>query len=56
MLTLLGVILNLGVVIYLGVQLMQCMGPEQIEGLHAAQNPLILSFLAVVGLFISLKG
>jgi hypothetical protein len=55
MLTIIGVILNLGLVIYMGVQLSKCLGPEQIEGLNTAQNPLILSFVAVVALFIALK-
>lgn len=51
----LGVIINLGLAIYLGFQLSQCMGPEQIAGLNTAQNPLILSFVAVVALFMALK-
>jgi hypothetical protein len=51
----LGVIINLGSVIYLGLQLSKCMGPEQIAGLNTAQNPLILSFVAVVALFMALK-
>jgi hypothetical protein len=55
MLKVLGVIINLGIVIYIGVQLSKCMGPEQIAGLNTAQNPLILSFVAVVSLFIALK-
>lgn len=55
MLRLLGVIINLGIVIYLGFQLSKCMGPEQIAGLNTSQNPLILSFVAVVALFIVLK-
>jgi hypothetical protein len=55
MLKILGVIINLGLVIYLGFQLSKCMGPEQIAGINTAQNPLILSFVAVVALFIVLK-
>jgi len=33
-----------------------CMGAEQITGLNATQNPFILSFVAVVALFMALKG
>jgi hypothetical protein len=55
MLTVLGVIINLGLVIYMGFQLLKCMGAEQIAGLNTVQNPLILSFVAVVALFIALK-
>lgn len=55
MLKLLGVIINLGLVIYLGFLLSKCMEPEQITGLDISQNPLILSFVAVVALFIVLK-
>jgi hypothetical protein len=55
MLSILGVTLNLFIVAYLGFQLASCLGPEQISGLNAAQNPLILSFVAVVGLFMAMK-
>ena len=55
MLKILEVIINLGIVAYLGYQEASCLGPEQIAGLHFAQNPLILSFVAVVALFIALK-
>ncbi|MCE5209970.1 MAG: hypothetical protein LLG40_00230 [Deltaproteobacteria bacterium] len=56
MLTILGVIINIGAIVYLGYQAASCMGAEQITGLNATQNPFILSFVAVVGLFIALKG
>ncbi|MBN1365314.1 MAG: hypothetical protein JW976_10960 [Syntrophaceae bacterium] len=55
MLKLLGVVINLGVVIYLGFQLSECMGMEQIAGLNITQNPFIISFVAVVALFIVLR-
>jgi hypothetical protein len=55
MLKILGVIINLGIIAYLGYQAALCLGPEQIADLHFAQNPLILSFVAVVALFIALK-
>jgi len=53
--SLLGVITNIGIVIYMGYQLSQCLGPEQIAGLNTAQNPFILSFVAVLALFIAIK-
>ncbi len=55
MLKVLGVIINLGLVIYLGLQLSQYMGPEKIAGLNTFQNPMIISFVAVIALFIALK-
>jgi hypothetical protein len=50
-----GVIINLGVIAYLGFQLSQCLGPEQISDLNTAQNPLILSFVAVIALFLAIN-
>lgn len=55
MLRILTVILNLGIVIYLGFQLKSCLGTEQIAGLNVAQDPLVLSFVGVVALFIALN-
>ena len=55
MLRLMTVILNLGIVIYLGFQAKTCLGTEQIAGFNVAQDPLILSFLGVVALFIALN-
>lgn len=55
MLRILGLIINLGIVIYLGFMLSKYMEPEQITGLNISQNPLNLSFVAVVALFIVLK-
>jgi membrane protein DedA with SNARE-associated domain len=55
MLSAIGVLINLGIVAYLGYQLAQCIGPDQIAGLNTAQNPLLLSFVAVVALFIALR-
>ena len=54
MLKILGVIINLGIVAYLGYQAALCLGPEQ-AGLNATQNPWFLSFVGVVALFIALK-
>jgi len=48
-------VINLGLVIYLGLQLSKCMGPEEIAGLNTAQNPMIISFIAVIALFMALK-
>jgi hypothetical protein len=55
MLRILTVILNLGIVIYLGFQLKSCLGTEYIADLNVAQDPLILSFVGVVALFIALS-
>lgn len=55
MLTTIGALINLAIVVYLGVQAKSCLDPEQIAELNVAQNPLILSFVAVVALFIALK-
>ncbi len=55
MLKVLGMVINLGLVIYLGLQLSKCMGPEEIAGLNTAQNPMIISFIAVIALFMALK-
>jgi hypothetical protein len=51
----LGVLLNLGIVAYLGYQSASCLGHEQIAGLNAWQNPWILSFVGVVALFLVVK-
>jgi hypothetical protein len=55
MLRIMTVILNLGIVIYLGFQAKSCLVTEQIAGLNVAQDPLILSFVGVVALFIALS-
>jgi len=55
MLRILTVILNLGIVIYLGFQLKSCLGAEYIADLNVAQDPLVLSFVGVVALFIALS-
>jgi hypothetical protein len=55
MLRILAVILNLGIVIYLGFLAKACLGTEQIAGINVAQDPLILSFVGVVALFIALN-
>lgn len=54
MLRILTVILNLGIVIYLGFQLRSCLGTEFIVNFNVAQDPLVLSFVGVVALFIAL--
>lgn len=55
MLRILGVILNLAIIVYLGYEAGLCMDAEQITGVNITQNPLLLSFIAVVGLFITMK-
>ncbi len=55
MLSAIGVLINLGIVAYMGYQLTQCIGPDQVASLNTAQNPLLLSFVAVVAMFLALK-
>jgi hypothetical protein len=55
MLRIMTVILNLGIVIYLGFQAKSCLGTEQIAGFNVTQDPLILSFVCVVALFLALN-
>ncbi|MGO8716668.1 MAG: hypothetical protein ACLPSL_08840 [Smithella sp.] len=55
MLKILGVIINLGILAYLGFQAKACLNPEQLTDVNIVQNPLILSFIAVIALFIALK-
>jgi hypothetical protein len=53
MLSILGVLINLIALIYLGFQAATCLGPEQIEGINTLQNPYIISFVGIIALFIS---
>lgn len=55
MLKILGVLINLGVVGYLGFQAQSCLPSEQMADFNIVQNPLVLSCVAVVALFITLK-
>jgi hypothetical protein len=55
MLKILGVIINLGIIAYLGFQAKSCLSPEQLTDTNILQNPLILSFIAVIALFIALN-
>lgn len=50
-----GVLLNIVIVAYLGYQSASCLGPDVIEGVNPGEHPLILSFVAVVSLFIASK-
>jgi hypothetical protein len=52
---LLGLALNLGIVAYLGYQLSSCLGDTEIIGSDMSQDPMVLSFVAVVALFMVLK-
>ena len=55
MLKILGVIINLGVIAYLGFQAKSCLSSEQLTDANIVQNPLILSFIGVIALFIALN-
>lgn len=50
-----GVILNLGLIAYLGYMAGTCLRPDKIDSLSIVQDPFVVSFLAVVALFFSLK-
>jgi hypothetical protein len=51
----LGVLINLGVVAFLGYQAATCLGPEQVAGLNIMLHPGILSFVGIVALFIVVR-
>jgi membrane protein DedA with SNARE-associated domain len=55
MLKILGAVINLGIVTYLGFQAKSCFSPEQIANLNVEQNPMVLSFIAVVAFFIAVN-
>lgn len=55
MLSILGVILNLAIIVYLGYQAGLCISAEQMTGANITQNPMMLSFIAVVALFMAMK-
>jgi hypothetical protein len=50
-----GTIINLGLVVYLGVQARACLEPDMLSNTDVAKNPLLLSFVAIVALFIAVK-
>jgi len=55
MLTTIGALVNLGIIVYLGIQAKSCLDPAKINDLEIAQDPFVLSFVAVVALFLALK-
>ncbi len=55
MLKVLGVLINLGIVAHLGYQAKECLNLEQMTEFNIAQNPLVLSFVAGVALFMAMK-
>jgi len=55
MLSTIGAIINICIVIYLGIHAKSCLDPEQISNLDVAQNPLVLSFVAIIALFFVIK-
>lgn len=54
MLTIIGVIINLCTLMYLGYRASLCIDPVQ-TGFNATQNPWFLSFVGVIALFFALK-
>jgi hypothetical protein len=55
MLSTIGAIINMCIIIYLGIHAKSCLDPEQIANLEVAQNPLVLSFVAIIALFFVIK-
>ena len=55
MLKIIGVVINLGIISYLGYHASSCLEPEQIAGWTVNQDPMIYSFVAVVALFLALR-
>ncbi|MBN1662742.1 MAG: hypothetical protein JW943_03990 [Deltaproteobacteria bacterium] len=47
------VLMNLGIVIWLGYRLSLCVEPEHTTYFDIAQDPFVLSFVAVVALFVA---
>ncbi len=55
MLSTIGSIVNICIIIYLGIHAKSCLDPEQLSNLEVAQNPLVLSFVAILALFLVIK-
>jgi hypothetical protein len=55
MLSTIGGLVNIVIVIYLGIQAKAGMSPDQISDLNTAQNPLVLSFVAILALILASK-
>ena len=55
MLTTIGTLINLGIVVYLGLQAKACLDTDLMSNPDITKNPLLLSFVAVVALFIAVK-
>ena len=55
MLSTIGAIVNICIIIYLGIHAKACLDPEQISNLEIAQNPLVLSFVAILAIFLVIK-
>lgn len=55
MLKIIGVVINLAIIAYLGHQASTCLNQEQIAGVTVNQDPMIYSFVAVISLFIALR-
>jgi hypothetical protein len=55
MLSTIGGLVNIGIVIYLGIQAKAGMSAEQFNDVNAAQNPLILSFVAILALLLATR-
>jgi hypothetical protein len=55
MLSTIGGLVNVCIIIYLGFLAKNCMSPEQFADVNTAQNPLVLSFVAILALLLATK-
>lgn len=55
MLSTIGGLVNIGIVIYLGIQAKSCLDPEAMADANVAQNPLVLSFVAILALLLATR-
>jgi hypothetical protein len=55
MLSTIGSLVNIGIVIYLGILAKSGMSTDQYADLNTAQNPLILSFAAILALLLATR-
>lgn len=55
MLSALGALVNIGIIVYLGMQAKSCLGPAQIKDFEIAHDPFVLSFAAILALFLAIR-
>ncbi len=55
MISTIGGLLNICIVIYLAIQAKAGMSADQISDINAAQNPLVLAFIAILALLLATR-